>query len=147
MLAKMWKKVLLAVCIIACLYNIMSKIVNRHSLEVNLESVNDGSVVFDFSKEEKGTTSTNPGIIEGVVNPETNTTQNANTTESSVVTQTETNESQAPVTTENTVTEGTTTETVEGTTSEETKSNDSNVVSYSEGLFDKVLDFMGLERK
>ena len=52
MLAKMWKKVLLAVCIIACLFNIMTKIVNRHSLEVNLESVNDGSVVFDFSKDE-----------------------------------------------------------------------------------------------
>ena len=50
MLAKLWKKVLLAVCIIACLFNIVSKIVNRHSLEVNLESVNDGSVVLKTIK-------------------------------------------------------------------------------------------------
>ena len=71
MLAKLWKKVLLAVCIIACLFNIMSKIVNRHSLEVNLESVNDGSVVFDFSKEKEQATSSD--IIEGVVNQEDTT--------------------------------------------------------------------------
>ena len=47
MLAKMWKKVLLAVCIIACIYNVMSKLVNRHSLESNLKSANDGNTVID----------------------------------------------------------------------------------------------------
>lgn len=49
MLAKLWKKVLLAICIIACIFNIMSKLVNRTSLEANLKSANDGNVVFDFN--------------------------------------------------------------------------------------------------
>lgn len=54
MLAKMWKKVLLAVCIVACIFNIMSKLVNRTSLEENLKSANDGNVVFDiFTKKEE----------------------------------------------------------------------------------------------
>lgn len=62
MLAKLWKKVLLAVCIVACIFNIMTKLVNRNSLEVNLKSANDGNTVFDFTskeKEEKG-----PGFME-----------------------------------------------------------------------------------
>ena len=49
MLAKLWKKVLLAICIIACLFNITSKLVNRHSLKENLQSVNDGETIFDLS--------------------------------------------------------------------------------------------------
>ena len=54
MLAKVWKKVLLAICIIACLYNVMSKIVNRQSLEVSLKSVDDGTTVFEiFTKKDK----------------------------------------------------------------------------------------------
>lgn len=52
MLAKMWKKILLAVCIIACIFNLMSKLVNRHSLETNLKSVNDGNTVLDAIKTE-----------------------------------------------------------------------------------------------
>lgn len=52
MLAKMWKKILLAICIIACIYNIMSKLVNRGSLEANLRKANDGNTVFDFSSKE-----------------------------------------------------------------------------------------------
>ena len=53
MLAKLWKKVLLAVCIIACLFNITSKLVNRHSLKENLETANDGVLVYDiFQKNE-----------------------------------------------------------------------------------------------
>ncbi|HIT71237.1 MAG TPA: hypothetical protein IAD08_04895 [Candidatus Scatovivens faecipullorum] len=53
MLPKIWKKFLLAVCIIACIYNIMSKLVNRNSLEINLKSVDDGTTVFNlFQKEE-----------------------------------------------------------------------------------------------
>ena len=144
MLAKLWKKVLLAVCIIACLFNIMSKIVNRHSLEVNLESVNDGSVVFDFSKEKEQATSSD--IIEGVVNQQP--VQNANTVDSSATTEPVVNTA-----TENTtvVDSNTTTEPVtEGATTNETSaenSNTSSTVSYSEGLFDKVLDFMGLQKK
>ena len=57
MLAKMWKKFLLAICIIACIYNIMSKLVNRASLEANLRRANDGNTVFDFSSKETKKTS------------------------------------------------------------------------------------------
>ena len=144
MLAKMWKKVLLAVCIVACLFNIMSKIVNRHSLEVNLESVNDGSVVFDFSKDDEK--ATNPDIIEGVVNQEV--TQNTNNVDSSVTIEPVTN-----TVAENTVVADTNTTTdstvVNEVTNEATTENKdgSTVVSYSEGLFNKVLDFMGLQKK
>ena len=144
MLAKLWKKVLLAVCIIACLFNIMSKIVNRHSLEVNLESVNDGSVVFDFSKEKEQATSSD--IIEGVVNQQP--VQNTNTVDSSATTEPVVNTATEHTTV---VDSNTTTEPViEGTTTNETSaenSNTSSTVSYSEGLFDKVLDFMGLQKK
>lgn len=79
MLAKLWKKVLLAVCIVACIFNIMTKLVNRNSLEVNLKSANDGNTVFDFTrkeKEEKG-----PGFMEElqqVLNEEQNTTKTEN---------------------------------------------------------------------
>ena len=144
MLAKMWKKVLLAVCIVACLFNIMSKIVNRHSLEVNLESVNDGSVVFDFSKDDEK--ATNPDIIEGVVYQEV--TQNTNNVDSSVTIEPVTN-----IAAENTVVADTNTTTdsavVNEVTNETTTENKdgSTVVSYSEGLFNKVLDFMGLQKK
>lgn len=144
MLAKMWKKVLLAVCIVACLFNIMSKIVNRHSLEVNLESVNDGSVVFDFSKDDEK--ATNPDIIVGVVNQEV--TQNTNNVDSSVTIEPVTN-----IAAENTVVADTNTTTdsavVNEVTNETTTENKdgSTVVSYSEGLFNKVLDFMGLQKK
>lgn len=70
MLAKLWKKVLLAICIIACIFNIMSKLVNRHSLKENLESVNDGKTIFSiFPKEEVIETESKP-IIEGVMNSE-----------------------------------------------------------------------------
>lgn len=65
MLAKMWKKVLLAICIIACIYNIMSKLVNRASLEANLQKANDGNTIFDFSsKDSKSNTSE---IVDGVI--------------------------------------------------------------------------------
>ena len=39
MLAKVWKKLLLAICIIACIYNVMNKLVSRTSLEIQLKSV------------------------------------------------------------------------------------------------------------
>lgn len=38
MIAKIWKKVLLAVLLIACLYNIVNKIVYKTSLEQELQS-------------------------------------------------------------------------------------------------------------
>ena len=65
MLAKVWKKVLLAICIIACIYNIMSKLVNRASLEANLQKANDGNTIFDFSsKDSKSNTSE---IVDGFI--------------------------------------------------------------------------------
>lgn len=48
MLAKVWKKVLLAICIIACIYNVMHKLVSRISLEVQLESVKNQSSIIDM---------------------------------------------------------------------------------------------------
>ena len=38
MLAKIWKKLLLAVLIVACLFNVTAKIVKRYSLKDELES-------------------------------------------------------------------------------------------------------------
>lgn len=65
MLAKIWKKLLLAICIIACLFNITSKIVNRTSLEVNLKQANDGTGILDILKKDENTTSKSD-IIDGV---------------------------------------------------------------------------------
>lgn len=42
MLAKIWKKLLLAICIIACLFNITVKLVNRISLEKVIASEPEG---------------------------------------------------------------------------------------------------------
>lgn len=42
MLAKIWKKLLLAVCIIAILFNITAKLVNRISLEKAISSTPEG---------------------------------------------------------------------------------------------------------
>ncbi len=56
MLAKIWKKVLLAICIIACLFNITSKIVNRVSLKEELRSIVGKESLFsiiDRKKEEE----------------------------------------------------------------------------------------------
>ena len=45
MLAKLWKKVLLAICVIAILFNLTSKLVRRYSLDTQLDSVvNSGSI-------------------------------------------------------------------------------------------------------
>ena len=42
MLPKIWKKLLLAICIIACLFNITVKLVNRISLEKVIASEQEG---------------------------------------------------------------------------------------------------------
>lgn len=41
MLAKVWKKALLAVCILACVINVMYKLISRTSLDVQLKSVQE----------------------------------------------------------------------------------------------------------
>lgn len=45
MLAKIWKKLLLAICIVAILFNITYKIVNRTNLIEELKSVMGGEVI------------------------------------------------------------------------------------------------------
>ena len=42
MLAKVWKKVALAVCIIAILFNVTSKLVQKTNLKDELQSGDDG---------------------------------------------------------------------------------------------------------
>ena len=81
MLAKLWKKVLLVICIIACLFNIMSKIVSKTSLELNLKSVENGDSIFSVFKEKEQESD----IIDGVIKPETNTSEN--TAQDTVITE------------------------------------------------------------
>lgn len=52
MLAKVWKKALLAVCIIACIYNVMYKLVSRTSLEIQLKSVQNQPSLIDILKKD-----------------------------------------------------------------------------------------------
>lgn len=62
MLAKLWKKVALAVCIIAILFNITSKLVKKTNLKDELQSVMGGEAI-SFSEDnavsENGETSDN----------------------------------------------------------------------------------------
>lgn len=133
MLAKLWKKVLLAICIIACIFNIMSKLVNRHSLKENLESANDGETVFSIFQKDEVVESESEPIIDGVMNPEPTTNEEVNNT--SVVSNYGTNvvennvvkveETVTEPVEENVTEETSETEVVteEVTTEEETKSN------------------------
>lgn len=51
MLAKIWKKLLLIICIIAILFNITYKFVNRENLTEQMKSVMGGNII-EFSTEE-----------------------------------------------------------------------------------------------
>ena len=51
MLAKIWKKVCLAILIIACLFNVVSKLVNRISL--NKELVSSAQYMYEEYKYEQ----------------------------------------------------------------------------------------------
>lgn len=53
MIAKIWKKLLLAICIIACIYNVMYKLVNRIALKDQLESVSNQTSIWHV-EDEKG---------------------------------------------------------------------------------------------
>ena len=60
MLAKIWKKLLLAICIIAILFNITAKLVNRISLEKAISSTPDGvnmREILNITEEERTVTS------------------------------------------------------------------------------------------
>lgn len=73
MLPKIWKKVLLAICILACLFNVTSKLVNKTSLETNLDSIKGGISFSDLLKsfdEKKNANTINNGtanIVTGTV--------------------------------------------------------------------------------
>lgn len=82
MLAKIWKKALLAVCILACLYNVMSKLVSRTSLEIQLKSVENQTSLFDMFKEKN------------TKQEETNTQQEKENLETNVVETNQTNNEQ-----------------------------------------------------
>lgn len=53
MLAKVWKKLLLAICIIAILFNITSKLVKRTNLGTQLKSVVGGTSISEFFKDKE----------------------------------------------------------------------------------------------
>ena len=127
MLAKLWKKVLLAVCIIACIFNILSKLVNRHSLKENLESANDGKTIFSIFEKEKVVESESELIIDGVMNPEPKEEVSNETTNTTIVVEKETS-------TENISQEVEVTETVENdqTESNTSNENDDNVFKFSD---------------
>ncbi len=80
MLPKIWKKVLLAVCIIACIFNVMSKLVNRNSLEINLKSVNDGKTIWEslHKKENNNSSDTIEGVHETTPSEEETNTETEN---------------------------------------------------------------------
>lgn len=127
MLAKMWKQVLLAICIIACIFNIMSKLVNRHSLKENLESVNDGITVFNIFKKDDVQVTETETIIDGVVNQEIveeNTVSNTTTSSEAVVEENVT-------ATQNTV-ENQTEETTGQVVEEETTESDDKTFKFSD---------------
>jgi hypothetical protein len=53
MLAKCWKKIALAICIIAILFNITYKIVHRTNIKEQLTSVLDGEAISFFQKDDQ----------------------------------------------------------------------------------------------
>ena len=56
MLAKMWKKILLFVCIVAILFNITSKLVYKTNLVTQLKSVIGGSSISEIFKNKEDNT-------------------------------------------------------------------------------------------
>ena len=112
MLAKLWKKILLAVCIIACIFNIMSKLVNRHSLKENLESANDGETVFSIFQKDEVVESESKPIIDGVINQETETTNETTVSNDEVINNVEKESITVDITEENTIEQPVTSEEV-----------------------------------
>lgn len=82
MLAKVWKKVLLAICLIACIYNVMHKIVSRTSLEFQLESVKNQSSIIDMLDTNSTNSNTQNSSVE---NKTSNTVKNENSSKSDAV--------------------------------------------------------------
>ena len=56
MLAKMWKKIMLFICIVAILFNITSKLVYKTNLVAQLKSVIGGSSISEIFKNKEDNT-------------------------------------------------------------------------------------------
>lgn len=96
MLAKLWKKVLLAICIVACLFNIMSKLVNRTSLELNLkQAANQGTSIFSEYMNQSNENNVKQDTIDGVVIQNTQTDNSENSTIEESQTNNEENEKES----------------------------------------------------
>ena len=76
MLAKLWKKVLLVICILACIFNIMSKLVAKTSLELNLKSVENGESIMSVFKETQEESKSNTITSQDTINAEVSTQNN-----------------------------------------------------------------------
>ena len=68
MLAKVWKKLLLAICVIAILFNITSKLVKRTNLGSQLKSVIGGTSISEFFKNEDESINNTNTIVEKTKN-------------------------------------------------------------------------------
>lgn len=68
MLAKIWKKALLVICIIACIYNVMHKLISRTSLEVQLKNIEN---ISEIVSEEKTSETSSEAVNANTVNTET----------------------------------------------------------------------------
>lgn len=93
MLAKVWKKLLLAICIIAVLFNITAKLVNRTSLEKAIKSSPEGvnvKEVLNITDEEQTSTQT-------TTTPKNTVSEYKTVEETQVKNQTEQVQSQEPV--------------------------------------------------
>lgn len=89
MLAKIWKKLLLAICIIACLFNITYKLVNRISLEKVISTQQEGVNV----RELLNITDT-PKVVTDKVSTYINTVEDNTVTDNAVVDEQETSDEQ-----------------------------------------------------
>lgn len=68
MLSKIWKKLALAICIIAILFNITNKLVNRTNLVTQLNSVVGGTSISEFFNNAKDSLNGQDTIVDKTTN-------------------------------------------------------------------------------
>ena len=54
MVAKLWKKVLLVIVIIACLYNVVAKLATKISFKEQMEAITDYAKTLDITNKTEG---------------------------------------------------------------------------------------------
>ena len=64
MLAKIWKKLLLCICIVAILFNITSKLVYKNNLTSQLKSVIGGSSLSEYFNKSEETTINSQEVVD-----------------------------------------------------------------------------------